>query len=64
MSAKIIDGNKIADEIRGEIKKEVESLKSQNNITPGLAAVLVGDNPASQVYVRMKRKAFKEIGIF
>ncbi|HUU50741.1 MAG TPA: bifunctional methylenetetrahydrofolate dehydrogenase/methenyltetrahydrofolate cyclohydrolase FolD [Nitrospinota bacterium] len=64
MSAKIIDGNKIADEIRGEIKKEVESLKSQNNITPGLAAVLVGDNPASQVYVRMKRKACKEIGIF
>lgn len=64
MSAKIIDGNKIADEIRGEIKKEVESLKSQNNITPGLAAVLVGDNPASQVYVRMKRKACKEMGIF
>jgi len=64
LSAKIIDGNKIADEIRGEIKKEVESLKSQNNITPGLAAVLVGDNPASQVYVRMKRKACKEIGIF
>jgi methylenetetrahydrofolate dehydrogenase (NADP+)/methenyltetrahydrofolate cyclohydrolase len=64
LSAKIIDGNKIADEIRGEIKKEVESLKSQNNITPGLAAVLVGDNPASQVYVRMKRKACKEMGIF
>lgn len=64
MSAKIIDGNKIADEIRKEIKKEIESLKSQNNIIPGLAAVLVGDNPASQVYVRMKRKACKEIGMF
>lgn len=56
MSAKIIDGNKIADEIRKEIKKEIESLKSQNNIIPGLAAVLVGDNPASQVYVEDEKK--------
>ncbi len=63
MVAKIIDGNKIAEEIRAEMTREVEQLKKQG-ITPGLAAVLVGENPASKVYVNMKTKACGEMGIF
>lgn len=50
MSAKIIDGQAIADEIRREIAAEVEQLKAEHGLTPGLAAVLVGESPASQSY--------------
>ncbi len=64
MAATIIDGNKIAETIRGELAVEIEKLKNEHNVTPGLATVLVGENPASQVYVRMKNKAAHEIGIF
>jgi len=60
--AKVIDGKKIAAEIRTEIAGEVKALK-RRKITPGLAVVLVGDNPASQVYVRMKKKACADLGI-
>ncbi len=60
----IIDGKKIAAEIRLELKHEVERLRNEYGRAPGLAAVLVGDNPASQVYVRMKHKACEEIGIY
>jgi len=60
----IIDGKRIAQQIREELKTEVTQLKQQWGITPGLAAVLVGDNPASKVYVNMKAKACDEIGIF
>ncbi|MBI4209326.1 MAG: bifunctional methylenetetrahydrofolate dehydrogenase/methenyltetrahydrofolate cyclohydrolase FolD [Deltaproteobacteria bacterium] len=60
----IIDGKKIAQEIRNEIAQAVKKLKDQKGIVPGLAAVLVGDNPASQVYVRTKRKACEEAGIY
>ncbi|MFH1563324.1 MAG: bifunctional methylenetetrahydrofolate dehydrogenase/methenyltetrahydrofolate cyclohydrolase FolD [Nitrospirota bacterium] len=63
MSAKIIDGNAIAEQIRQEIAKEVEELKSKG-ITPGLATVLVGEDPASQVYVRNKGKACEKAGIY
>ncbi len=63
MQAKIINGNKIAEEMRAEIKKDVEDLKNKS-ITPGLAAVLVGENPASKVYVSMKTKACEEMGIY
>ena len=63
MTAKIIDGNQIAASIRAETAEEVRKLKAKG-ITPGLAVVLVGDNPASQVYVRNKEKACEEIGIF
>ena len=63
MHAKIIDGKAIAEEMRGDLVKEIESLK-QTDITPGLAVVLVGEDPASQVYVRMKGKACEKIGIF
>ncbi|MEK7280025.1 MAG: bifunctional methylenetetrahydrofolate dehydrogenase/methenyltetrahydrofolate cyclohydrolase FolD [Nitrospirota bacterium] len=61
--ASIIDGKAVASEIRAKIKKDVEQLRSKG-IVPGLAAVLVGDNPASQVYVRNKRKACEEAGIY
>ena len=60
----IIDGKRLASEIREEIAKEVEDLKKTKNITPGLAVVLVGDDPASHAYVKMKAKACKEAGIY
>jgi len=63
MSAKIIDGRAIADEIRQEIAAEVEQLKTEHGLIPGLAAVLVGESPASQSYVRMKRRACEKAGI-
>jgi methylenetetrahydrofolate dehydrogenase (NADP+)/methenyltetrahydrofolate cyclohydrolase len=61
--AEIIDGKKVAAEIRQELKQEVDELKARG-VTPGLAVVLVGDNPASAVYVRMKAKACEEVGIY
>ncbi len=63
MSAQIISGKEIAAEIRGEIQELVENLKRDRGLVPGLATVLVGDDPASQVYVGMKNKAAKELGI-
>ncbi|MBI2916465.1 MAG: bifunctional methylenetetrahydrofolate dehydrogenase/methenyltetrahydrofolate cyclohydrolase FolD [Chloroflexi bacterium] len=63
MTAQIIDGNQIAASIRAETAEEVRKLKARG-VNPGLAVVLVGDNPASQVYVRNKGKACEEIGIF
>ncbi len=64
MAAEIIDGKKIAQTIRAELAKEIEQLKAEHQITPGLAVVLVGENPASQVYIRMKNKACHDIGIY
>ncbi len=61
--AEIIDGKKIAQEIRQEVAKDVAALKEKTNITPGLAVVIVGEDPASQVYVRGKEKACDEVGI-
>jgi methylenetetrahydrofolate dehydrogenase (NADP+)/methenyltetrahydrofolate cyclohydrolase len=63
MPAEIIDGKKIAAQIRSELKKNIISLK-EKGIVPGLAAVLVGDNPASALYVKMKANACKDIGIY
>lgn len=60
--AKIIDGNRIADEIREEIRREVAEL-TRRNVIPGLAVVLVGADPASEVYVRLKRRNCAELGI-
>ena len=62
MTAKIIDGEAIAAEVRNEVKVGVDELKA-SGITPCLAAVLVGDVPASQVYVRTKRKACEHVGL-
>jgi methylenetetrahydrofolate dehydrogenase (NADP+)/methenyltetrahydrofolate cyclohydrolase len=62
MSAQILDGKMIAADIRTDLKKQVEDLRASGRRQPGLAVVLVGDNPASQVYVRNKRKACAEVG--
>jgi 5,10-methylene-tetrahydrofolate dehydrogenase/methenyl tetrahydrofolate cyclohydrolase len=63
MTAKIIDGKAIADDLRKDIAKGVEELLAAGGHRPGLATVLVGENPASQTYVRMKQKACAEVGI-
>ncbi len=63
MTARIIDGRKIAAEIRQEVAREVAVLKAQG-VLPGLAAVLVGDDPASQTYVANKERACREVGIY
>lgn len=62
--AEIIDGKKVSQHIREEVAREVEKLKNQTGTTPGLAALLVGDNPASEIYVRNKRKACEQVGIY
>jgi methylenetetrahydrofolate dehydrogenase (NADP+)/methenyltetrahydrofolate cyclohydrolase len=63
MSAKIIDGKKIAEEFRREVRKGTDELKQHGRRRPGLAVVMVGDNAASAVYVRNKRRACEETGI-
>ena len=63
MGAQIISGSDIADEIRAEIKESVKRLKEGSDVTPGLATVLVVENPASQMYVGMKNKAAAELWI-
>ena len=63
MSASIIDGTRIAQEVRAEVAQGVQELQARHGVTPGLAAVLVGDNPASAIYVRNKRRACYEVGI-
>lgn len=64
MPAAIIDGKKIAEQIKQEVAAETEQLKSKQGIIPGLAFILVGDNPASQSYVRMKGKGCEEVGFY
>ena len=63
MSATIIDGRAIAQTIRDALREEVRELAVTRGVTPGLAVILVGADPASQVYVRMKDKACREAGI-
>lgn len=62
--AKIIDGKAISAEIRGEIKAETQAFIEKHGVTPGLAVIIVGNDPASQVYVRNKRKACEEVGFY
>ena len=62
MTARIIDGKAVARKLRAEYALRVERLKSQHGIQPGIAVVLVGDNPASQVYVRNKILAWATLG--
>jgi len=62
MAAQIIDGVEIGSRIKAELAKEIEALKARGTV-PGLAVILVGDNPASQSYVRSKNKDAHEIGI-
>lgn len=63
MSAIILDGAAIGDRIQGEIAEAVAQMKEKHGVTPGLAAVLVGSNPASQMYVKMKRRRCEKVGI-
>ncbi len=63
MSAQIIDGNAIAARMQDEIAAAVQKMKAEHGVTPGLAAVLVGENPASQQYVGMKRRRCAKVGI-
>jgi len=60
---KIIDGKQLAQNLRGEIAAGVAALKSEKGVTPGLAVILVGDNPASVSYVTAKEKACSEAGM-
>jgi len=62
LHANIIDGKKIAEEMRAELAAQVEELRDKG-VTPGLTVVLVGEDPASQVYVRMKGKACEQLGM-
>jgi methylenetetrahydrofolate dehydrogenase (NADP+)/methenyltetrahydrofolate cyclohydrolase len=63
MTAKIIDGNAVAAQIRAQCKARVHALKARSGVTPGLAVVLVGEDPASKVYVRNKIRACEAVGI-
>ena len=63
MTAKVIDGKAIAAELRAEVAQGVEELVAEGKQRPGLATVLVGEDPASQTYVRFKQKACAEVGI-
>ena len=63
MSAKIINGKAIAEALREEVKQSVAERAAKSLPVPGLATVIIGDNPASKVYVRMKQKACQEAGI-
>jgi methylenetetrahydrofolate dehydrogenase (NADP+)/methenyltetrahydrofolate cyclohydrolase len=62
MTAKIIDGNAVARQLRGQLRERVDALKARG-VTPGLAVIMAGDNPASKVYVRSKTKACAEAGL-
>ena len=59
----LIDGKKIAAELRGELKKEVSDLKAKYNKVPGLTVILIGDLTPSQIYVRNKEKSANEVGL-
>lgn len=63
MSAQIMDGKTLSKKVRGQILEEVKELKSKG-VTPGLSVIIVGDDPASQIYVRNKERACEECGIY
>ena len=64
MSAKLIKGAEVAKQIREELAQEVKSIKEKYGVEPGLVTILVGENPASQSYVRAKQKAAHELGFY
>jgi methylenetetrahydrofolate dehydrogenase (NADP+)/methenyltetrahydrofolate cyclohydrolase len=63
MAATVIDGKAVAAEVRARVASEVGTLSGEIGRPPGLATVLVGDDPASAIYVRRKREACEEVGI-
>lgn len=64
MSAKIIDGKAVSDSIKAELRAEVARMKGTKGLVPGLAVIIVGNDPASRVYVDSKKRACAEIGIY
>ncbi len=64
MTAKLINGNEIAAQIREELKQETTQLREKHNVVPGLVTILVGQNPASISYVTAKQKTSKELGFY
>jgi methylenetetrahydrofolate dehydrogenase (NADP+) / methenyltetrahydrofolate cyclohydrolase len=64
MSAMLIKGSEISKQIKEELKQDIANIKENNNIMPGLATILVGENEASKVYIGAKEKACKELGIY
>ncbi|MGA2516093.1 MAG: tetrahydrofolate dehydrogenase/cyclohydrolase catalytic domain-containing protein [Thermodesulfobacteriota bacterium] len=64
MTAKLINGNEVAQQIREELKQETARLKEKYNVIPGLVTILVGENPASVSYVTAKQKTSKELGFY
>src|SRR5215469_1651278 len=63
MTATIIDGKEVAARVRAEVARDVAEMRERTGRVPGLATILVGEDPASEVYVRGKRKASAEVGI-
>ena len=64
MAGRLIDGKEISAQIKAELAQEVAKMQKESDVTPGLAVVLVGEDPASKVYVGQKEKACAELGIF
>jgi len=64
MTAQIISGTEIAKQIREELKQEIAELKEKHNLVPGLVTILVGEDPASQVYVGQKEKTSHNLGVY
>jgi methylenetetrahydrofolate dehydrogenase (NADP+)/methenyltetrahydrofolate cyclohydrolase len=64
MAAKLLKGAEVAKEIREELKKQVDEMKEKHGVVPGLVTILVGENPASQSYVRAKQKTAHELGFY
>ena len=64
MTAKLINGNEVAQQIREELKQETAQLKEKYNLVPGLVTILVGENPASVSYVTAKQKTSKDLGFY
>lgn len=62
--AMIIDGKEVAARVKADIAKEAEQLAENGGVTPGLAVIIVGDDPASKIYVKNKKKACEEVGFF
>jgi methylenetetrahydrofolate dehydrogenase (NADP+)/methenyltetrahydrofolate cyclohydrolase len=60
----LIDGKSLANKIHANVATEVEKLKQEQNIVPGLAVILVGDDPASHAYVKMKARACEKVGFY
>ena len=63
-AARILDGKALAAHIRADLATKTQALKAKHGITPGIAVLLVGEDPASQIYVRNKAKAATEVGFY